>query len=170
MQIRDRVKEFRRVPASELRPSPRNWRTHPEHQRNVLQGLLAQVGIADVCIAFEAEDGGLELIDGHLRADVMPHQEIPVIVLDVNRAEAYQILRTLDVVPSLAEVDLTRLADLSVEIQFDSAAVEAMIARHNAECGLTLPDFTPVDETEQQRLDEFNPITCPKCGHTWEKE
>jgi hypothetical protein len=29
MQIRDRIKELRRVKASELRPNPRNWRTHP---------------------------------------------------------------------------------------------------------------------------------------------
>lgn len=26
MNIRDRVKDFRRVPASELRPNPKNWR------------------------------------------------------------------------------------------------------------------------------------------------
>ena len=33
MAIRDRIKELRRVPASELQAHPRNWRTHPEYQR-----------------------------------------------------------------------------------------------------------------------------------------
>ena len=30
MQIRDRIKELRRVRAGELRPHPHNWRTHPD--------------------------------------------------------------------------------------------------------------------------------------------
>ena len=30
MQIRDRVKELRRVKAGQLRPNPKNWRTHPQ--------------------------------------------------------------------------------------------------------------------------------------------
>jgi hypothetical protein len=42
MTIRDRIKDFRRVPASRLRPSPGNWRTHPPAQRDALRGLLAK--------------------------------------------------------------------------------------------------------------------------------
>ncbi len=44
MKIRDRIKELRRVPAKELIPNPKNWRTHPDRQRNVLKGILAEVG------------------------------------------------------------------------------------------------------------------------------
>jgi hypothetical protein len=29
MNIKDRIRELRRVPASSLRPNPKNWRTHP---------------------------------------------------------------------------------------------------------------------------------------------
>ena len=64
---RDRIVDLRRVLASELVPHPENWRTHPERQRRVLADLLAEVGIADAVIAFEREDGRLQLIDGHLR-------------------------------------------------------------------------------------------------------
>src|SRR5208282_5842706 len=32
MEIKDRVKELRRVRASELVPNPKNWRTHPTAQ------------------------------------------------------------------------------------------------------------------------------------------
>jgi hypothetical protein len=35
MMIRDRIKELRRVRASELKPHPKNWRTHPAAQREV---------------------------------------------------------------------------------------------------------------------------------------
>lgn len=41
MNIRNRIKELRNVPASELRPNPRNWRTHPTEQVDALKGILA---------------------------------------------------------------------------------------------------------------------------------
>ena len=40
IQIRDRVKELRRVRASELLPNPRNWRIHGREQARALRGLL----------------------------------------------------------------------------------------------------------------------------------
>lgn len=61
MQIRDRIRELRRVPAGELRPNPRNWRTHPVAQQDALRGVLAEVGYAGALLAREAEDGGLVL-------------------------------------------------------------------------------------------------------------
>ena len=96
MQIRDRIKELRRVRASELVPNPRNWRTHPVPQRNAMRGILAEVGYADALLARELPDGRLEIIDGHLRAETTPDALVPVLVLDVNEAEASKILLTHD--------------------------------------------------------------------------
>ena len=84
MQIRDRIKELRRVPACELKPNIRNWRLHPQEQQDALRGVLADVGIADAVIARECEDGTLELIDGHLRQEVLSDSLVPVLVLDVT--------------------------------------------------------------------------------------
>jgi hypothetical protein len=28
-------------------------------------------------------------------------------------------------------------------------------------------DFEPVDAGQAPRLDQRNPVTCPKCGHAW---
>ena len=41
MNVRDRIKELRRVKASRLRPHPQNWRTHPVAQKDAPRGLLA---------------------------------------------------------------------------------------------------------------------------------
>ena len=60
--IKDRVKELRRVPASELRANPKNWRRHPPAQQAALRGVLEDIGFADAVIARETPDG-LELID-----------------------------------------------------------------------------------------------------------
>ena len=65
MKIRDRIKELRRVPASELQPNPKNWRTHPQAQQDALRGVLAEVGYAGALLARETPEGGLMLIDGH---------------------------------------------------------------------------------------------------------
>ena len=67
MHIRDRIQEFTRVPASELAPSPRNWRTHPQEQREALRGVLTEIGFASAILARRRDDGRLEIIDGHLR-------------------------------------------------------------------------------------------------------
>jgi len=88
MPIRDRIKDLRRVRAGDLRPNPRNWRTHPQAQQDALRGVLAEVGYADALLARELPDGALELVDGHLRADLDPEQLVPVLVLDVDEAEA----------------------------------------------------------------------------------
>ena len=81
MKIRDRIKELRRVNASELMPNPKNWRTHPVGQQDALKSVLSQIGYADAVIARETKDG-LMLIDGHLRAETTPDSIIPVLVLN----------------------------------------------------------------------------------------
>lgn len=101
--IRDRILELRRVPASELIPNKRNWRRHPDKQRRVLAGMLEEVGYANALIARELDDGSLELIDGHLRAETTPDQEVPVLVLDVTEEEANMLLASLDPIAAMAE-------------------------------------------------------------------
>ena len=43
MKTRDRIKELRRVRASELLRNPRNWRTHPTAQARALRVFIAEV-------------------------------------------------------------------------------------------------------------------------------
>src|SRR6478672_5400102 len=102
MQFRDRIRELRRVPAKDLVPNPRNWRLHPPEQQRALEAMLADVGFAGALLAREREDGRLELIDGHMRAATTPEQIVPVLILDVNEAEAAKLLATFDRVSGAA--------------------------------------------------------------------
>jgi ParB-like chromosome segregation protein Spo0J len=146
--IRDRIRELRRVPASELLPHPRNWRLHPASQRAALEGVLSEVGFADALLARELPDGRLELLDGHLRAETAPDQLVPVLVLDVDEAEANKILLTLDPLAAMADVNQEQLDSLLREVETGSAAVEAMLAELAADAGidqesslLSTPDY-----------------------------
>jgi ParB-like chromosome segregation protein Spo0J len=127
MHIRDRIKDLRRVPAKALRPHPKNWRTHPEHQRDALQGVLAEIGYADALLARELPDGSLELIDGHLRAETTPEAEVPVLVLDLNDAEADKLLALLDPLAAMAGSDVDTLAALLSGVETENEAVRRVL-------------------------------------------
>jgi len=145
MLIRDRIKELRRVEAGRLRPNPHNWRTHPQHQREALQGILAEVGYAAALLARELPDGTLRLIDGHLRAEITPDQEVPVLVLDVNEAEEKKLLAVLDPLAVLAETDEKLLKELVAEIETESAALQQHLN------GLTTDDEEEAVEADADR-------------------
>lgn len=127
MQIRDRIRELRRVKAAQLRPHPKNWRKHPQAQQDALRGILAEIGYADALLARELADGSLQLIDGHLRAETTPDMEVPVLVVDLDDQEAAKLLALHDPLAALAETDETLLADLLSQVQTESEAVQAVL-------------------------------------------
>jgi ParB-like chromosome segregation protein Spo0J len=136
MKIRDRIKELRRVPAGQLLPNPRNWRTHPPKQQDALKAVLAEVGYADALLARETAEGGLMLIDGHLRAETTPDQEVPVLVLDVTESEAAKLPATLDPLAALAGTDAARLQDLLRDVDTENEALRQMLNRLTHDAGI----------------------------------
>src|SRR5262249_28331864 len=127
MQIRDRIKELRRVRAGDLKPHPKNWRVHPESQKNALRGLLAEIGYADVLLTRELPDGSLQIIDGHLRAETTPDSIVPVLVTDLTEEEAEKVLLTLDPLAAMATADKENLESLLASLKFESPEVSAML-------------------------------------------
>ena len=127
MQIRDRIKELRRVKASLLRPHPKNWRTHPAEQQDALRGVLAEIGYAGALLARELADGTLELIDGHLRAETTPEAEVPVLVLDLDEHEAAKLLAVHDPLAGMAEANEAAFADLLEHVETENDAVRALL-------------------------------------------
>jgi len=126
VEFRDRIKDFRRVPASSLRNNPQNWRTHPQHQLDAIAGILAEVGFAGAELARELPDGTLELIDGHARASVAGDAVVPVLVLDVTEQEAHKLLRAFDPISAMATADAAKLKALDNIVTFSDATLMAM--------------------------------------------
>ena len=124
--FRDRVIGLRRVPANTLLPHPANWRRHPPAQNAALRGVLAEIGFADALIARETP-AGLQLIDGHLRREVMGNQEVPVLVVDLDEAEAEQLLVTLDPLAAMASHDQEALLSLLESVRFQDKAVNDLL-------------------------------------------
>jgi hypothetical protein len=126
--IRDRVREFRRVPARELLDHEGNPRRHPQAQRDALRGVLEQVGIAAALVAYHSERNGgkLTLIDGHLRKQDYD-LDWPTLVLDVSDEEADLLLATHDALAAQAEYDRPKLDALLQEVRARSPAVVGML-------------------------------------------
>jgi hypothetical protein len=129
IEIRDRIKELRRVPAKSLLSNPKNWRRHPKAQSEALRALLTEVGYADALLARELPDGKLMLIDGHLRKDTTPEAVVPVLVLDVTEEESDKILLTLDPLAAMAESDSERIKSLLSTVQTNDEAVAELLRR-----------------------------------------
>ena len=166
MEIRDRVKELRRVPASELRANPKNWRRHPATQEAALRGVLGDIGFADAVIAREAE-GGLELIDGHLRQEIMGDQLVPVLIVDVTEEEADKMLLTIDPLAAMAHADQDSLLSLLHSTQFADQAVNDMLeALANGE-RLPMPELTPPDDFSTYDENIATEYKCPSCKYEW---
>jgi ParB-like chromosome segregation protein Spo0J len=148
-----------------LTPNPKNWRRHPEHQRDALADVLGEVGWAGAAL-FNEQTG--KLVDGHLRLDVALRRgddAIPVLVGSWDEADEAKILATLDPIAALATADAAALDSLLREVNTGSAAVMDMLAELAEGAGVTPPNFEPVGIDEQGRLDEKEKICCPECGH-----
>jgi ParB-like chromosome segregation protein Spo0J len=128
MTMQVRIKELRRVKASELVPHPENWRVHGSHQRQVMTDLLEKLGFVGAVIARELEDGRLQTLDGHLRAEEAGDEVVPVLVLDLNDDEARLFLATADPLRALATADAAKLKEVRARAERTMTSMREDIA------------------------------------------
>ena len=141
--IRDRIIDFRRVRAGSLLPHPKNWRTHPEQQKEALRGILAEVGYVDALLVRQTLDG-LQLIDGHLRAETTPDTEVPVLVVDLDDSETAKVLATFDPLAAMAESNESALAELREHVETESEELKELLGTDDSDQPITqLPTLPP---------------------------
>ena len=115
--------------------------------------MLSDVGYADALLARETPDG-LVLIDGHLRAEVTPDAEVPVLVLDVSEQEADKILLTLDPLAGMADADASQLESLFGTVQFEDESLIKMLAELAEKHDLAPLADENMDQEEPTTIDE----------------
>ena len=156
---RSRITGYGAVDPRQLTANPRNWRTHPDHQRDALEGVLTEVGwVSEVLVNTRT---GL-VVDGHLRvASAVRHGEpsVPVRYVDLNDAEERLILAMLDPLSALAGADSDQLAALLEGLEPADAAVANLLR----ELAPPLPKQLNPDDADLTPPDE--PITQP--GDLW---
>jgi ParB-like chromosome segregation protein Spo0J len=171
MEIRNRIGELRLVRAGDLVPNPRNWRVHPKLQREAMQGLLEELGYTDALIARQLPEGGLMLLDGHLRAKITPDTMVPVLIVDVTAEEADKILLTLDPIGAMASADTARLSELLDQVKFESGTVDAVLEGLREEYQLNSSaalDLDGAPEPNFEKADELLAKWGTEPGQLWQ--
>lgn len=148
MKLRDRIRGFCRLAPERIRPNPKNWRTHPEAQRDALKGVLADVGIADAVLVVPCDAGALAgllaakdfdawlrgyrgdfmLVDGHLRTETITGQPVPALVLDLDEREQAELLAVFDPIGDLAGADHARFIALASEFNSTNPAIQQLVS------------------------------------------
>jgi hypothetical protein len=168
VEIRDRVKELRRVRAGDLIANKGNWRKHPKRQRDAMRGVLEEIGYADALLVRETPDG-LLLIDGHLRRETTPDMIVPVLVLDVTEEESKTLLATLDPLAGMAEMDTDLFGALLHEVTVSNSAIDQMLADLAADAGLYQGDHAGEDtEPQIDRAAELQQQWGTATGQMWQ--
>lgn len=162
---RDRIVDIVTVRAGDLVPNPRNWRTHPEAQRRGLEQILDRVGSVDVLKAVRLPSGELQLVDGHLRADIRRDEQVRVAVLDLTPEESDLVLATFDPVSAMAEADLDVLRGLLDDVKMEVPAdmIEAL------EALIRTGDPVEPRKFDTDVEDEVKYVVCPNCEHRFPK-
>jgi DNA modification methylase len=127
MNIRNRIIDYRTVKASELAPHPNNWRKHPKSQQDAIRGILAEVGFVDALMVRLLPGGKYQIVDGHLRAETAPDMDVPVLVVDLDDAEAAKVLATFDPIGAMAEADKENLDAILKGVETQSDALREML-------------------------------------------
>lgn len=137
---RNRILRHAEMPIADLRANPRNWRTHPQAQRDALSGVLRAVGLVQTVIFNERT--GL-LVDGHARVEEAAkagQTTLPVSVVDLSDDEEALVLATLDPISAMAGANAPALDDVLKRVQTGDAALQAMLGELAEKSGLYFGD------------------------------
>jgi DNA modification methylase len=141
-----------------LLANPRNWRTHPDAQRQALRGSLDTVGWVQSILVNRVTG---HVVDGHARVkEAIGRGEpaVPVLYVELTADEEALVLATLDPIGAMAERDTAKLEALLAELHVDDAGLRALLA------DLAPPKRGLVDPDEIPEL-PADPIVKP--GEIW---
>ena len=111
----------------QLLANPHNWRVHPAYQQEALTGVLEQVGLVQQVVVNKTTG---HLVDGHLRAALAVRAgqpTLPVVYVELSRAEEALVLATLDPVAALALPDGEKVRELLEIAGSENQAVLALL-------------------------------------------
>jgi len=159
----------------DLKPDPRNANKGTERGQYMVEHSLEQYGAGRSILA----DGRGVVIAGNKTLQAAADLGIPVRVIQTDGRELVVVQRTdLDLLGDDDRARLLAYADnrsSEVGLDWDREQVAFDLGEgldlsgvfHDwelEEMGAIVPEFSPVGEDEQPRLDQKKPVTCPHCG------
>ena len=150
---------------------PADWNVRTDHDLDGIAESIRVNGFRDPIEVWASTNGtpndlphGIVVGEGRYRAavEICNMEDVPVVEHDFeNLAAAQRYSIANNRLTDRSEFDETRLvAQLEELTELDGTgfSLDDMEA-------LRVPDFDPVGEDEQPRLDRRNCVVCPECGH-----
>ncbi len=124
----NRIVEQGEKPAKDFKFNPKNWRLHPQTQRDALNGILESVGWVQSVIVLP--DG--TLIDGHARIEealkLGDDTPVPFTMVNLSEKEAELMLALFDPLGAMANADTEKFNELSALLELESSALLEVVA------------------------------------------
>lgn len=171
------------VPLSAFVLDPENARQHPERNARTVEQSVRDVGFArSIVVVPDGEDEAQNrVLAGNLSLQSAQAAGLTKgVIIDVDGQTVVAVRRrglTETQQKQLALAD-NRAGELAVwnqdELQRQLRVLQEAGTDLSAlgwtqeelvDVGVILPNFAPVGEDEQGRLDQKAPVTCPQCGH-----
>ena len=111
----------------QLLANPNNWRIHPKHQQEALQGALREIGWIQRVIVNKRTG---HVVDGHARVAIAiseGEQEVPVLYVDLSEEEEKLALATLDPIAAMAATDQEMLDGILRELKVEDEGLAKMV-------------------------------------------
>jgi hypothetical protein len=172
----NRIVEYGVKRADQFQAHPRNWRTHPKHQRAALAASLGGVGWVDA-VTENAQTG--HLIDGHERIWQALEQgddtPVPFIAVNLTEDEELLVLATFDPITQMATRDEALLEGLLADlrqtdmIQADER-LNALLHQVAADAGVAYGEYAAAGDPGAQldRAEALREQWGTARGQVWE--
>lgn len=147
----------------QLLANPKNWRTHPKYQQDVLKDTLEEVGVVKSVIVNKRSGF---MVDGHLRVSLAMREgqsSIPVEYVDLSEEEEDKILATLDPSAALATVDGEKLTELLAGIETPSETLQELLDDLSVQAKNNEWDNTPKMPDTDGSNDDMSTIIKVVC-------
>jgi hypothetical protein len=165
MPYRNRIRELKHVRAADLVANPLNWRTHGAQQKAAMTAVLQEVGMVDAILVTENGDGTYQIIDGHMRAGLMPEATVPCLVLDLTAEESTKVLLTFDPIAAMADSSSANLDALLRSVEFSSESLQQLVADLADKASLYDVDQMAEADVDKDAADDpqenVNMFSCP---------
>ncbi len=132
----------------QLLANPLNWRVHPKHQADALEGVLRQVGWVQRVIVNRTTGN---MVDGHLRAQLALRENeptVPVLYVELTEAEERLVLATIDPIAGLAGTDQGLLDQVLAGLASENDALQALLTDLRSEEAAASSETGAVDDDD----------------------
>jgi ParB-like chromosome segregation protein Spo0J len=167
---------------TQITPNDYNPNKTTQRQQEAIAESLEKYGqLLEIVVRPDPNNKGKYLIiDGEHRYNELDDEVFVNVVHGLSDADAKKL--TVIFNETRGEADPIELANLlaSLQDELDDLGVGLPYTKDELNDLLSQleenveddddPDFDPVDDSEQPRLDELKLITCPSCGHQFNKE